>query len=129
MRVIIAGCRHLVGKRGQSLVWDAINESGWAGDITEIVHGAAVGIDAAAHAICEPHWPVKPFPADWDKHGKAAGPIRNYKMAEYADALIAIWDGKSRGTDNMIKTAKKLKLKVYVHMVQSQEANHATRAG
>jgi hypothetical protein len=35
-------------------------------------------------------------------------------MAKYADALIAVWDGKSRGTKNMIDEAKKLGLKVYV---------------
>lgn len=48
--------------------------------------------------------PIKNFPADWDKYGKAAGPIRNAQMAEYADYLIAFWDGKSRGTKNMIET-------------------------
>ena len=41
-------------------------------------------------------------------HDKAAGPIRNRQMAEYADYLIAFWDGESRGTRNMIETMKKL---------------------
>lgn len=54
------------------------------------------------------------FPADWDKHGKAAGPIRNKKMAEYADGLIAFWDGKSRGTKSMISLAEEYGLKVRV---------------
>jgi len=45
------------------------------------------------------------FPADWDKYGKAAGSIRNKEMAEYADSLIAFWDGKSKGTKNMIDLA------------------------
>lgn len=56
---------------------------------------------------------VTPFPADWSL-GKKAGIIRNKQMAEYADALIAFWDGKSRGTKNMIETAKKDGLKVRV---------------
>ena len=34
-----------------------------------------------------------------------AGPLRNEKMARVADALIAFWDGKSRGTKNMIDLA------------------------
>lgn len=113
MRVIIAGCRDV--KRPDDLVRAAIQASGWSADITEIIHGAARGIDSAAHRVCEGLWPVKPVPAQWEAHGKAAGSIRNKKMAEMADALIAVWDGKSRGTRNMIETAKRLGLKVYVH--------------
>lgn len=48
------------------------------------------------------------FPADWEKYGKAAGPIRNKQMSEYVSSdgyLIAFWDGKSRGTKNMIEEA------------------------
>jgi hypothetical protein len=61
------------------------------------------------------------FPANWKARGKAAGPIRNEKMARYAiadegrpGALIAIWDGESRGTANMIRNATNLGLKVFV---------------
>jgi hypothetical protein len=54
------------------------------------------------------------FPAEWNKFGKAAGPIRNKEMAIFADVLIAFWDGKSRGTQNMIRLAnpKGLRIKV-----------------
>lgn len=51
------------------------------------------------------------FPADWDKHGKAAGPIRNKQMSEYVSSdgyLVAFWDGKSRGTKNMIEEAHRV---------------------
>ena len=54
------------------------------------------------------------FPADWEHHGKAAGPIRNAEMAEVADALIAFWDGQSRGTKSMIDLAKRKGLQVAV---------------
>jgi len=54
------------------------------------------------------------FPAEWNKFGKAAGPKRNKEMAIAADALIAFWDGKSRGTKNMIELAKQKGLKVKV---------------
>jgi len=52
--------------------------------------------------------PVRDFPADWIAHGNAAGPMRNRQMAKYADALIAFWDGKSKGTANMINEMKRL---------------------
>jgi hypothetical protein len=54
------------------------------------------------------------FPADWKRFGRAAGPKRNQQMANYADALIAFWDGKSRGTKNMIYLAKQNNLKVKI---------------
>ena len=83
--------------------------------ITEVVCGGATGADE-----CGRQWaltediPVKMFQADWAKHGKAAGPIRNREMAEYADRLVAFWDGKSRGTKNMIDEAKKRGLDIVV---------------
>jgi hypothetical protein len=43
------------------------------------------------------------FPADWNKFGKSAGHVRNQAMADYADILLAFWDGKSTGTKSMIK--------------------------
>ena len=45
---------------------------------------------------------------------RSAGPIRNKQMAEYADTLFAFWDGKSRGTKNMIDLAKKKNLHVII---------------
>ena len=45
------------------------------------------------------------FIAEWDVYGKAAGPIRNKAMIDKADALIAFWDGDSRGTKDCIKHA------------------------
>jgi hypothetical protein len=59
--------------------------------------------------------PIAPFPALWDKYGKAAGFIRNREMALYADALIAVWDNKSRGTRHMIETARGLFLRSWIY--------------
>jgi hypothetical protein len=85
------------------------------GPITEVVCGMARGVDAlGAYWADKNAVPIKPFPADWNANGKAAGPIRNRQMADYAEALCAIWDGVSRGTKNMIDEAKKRGLKVYV---------------
>lgn len=57
---------------------------------------------------------IKRFPADWGKHGKKAGPIRNEEMAKYGTHLIAFPSQESRGTRNMIKLAKDHGLKVHV---------------
>lgn len=59
-------------------------------------------------------YPIHIFPANWNKHGKAGGPIRNKQMAEYADALIAFHDGQSKGTANMIEEARKAKIPVRI---------------
>ena len=63
--------------------------------------------------------PIKEFPANWQEFGRAAGPIRNGEMADYADALIAIWDGRSRGTADMISRMKIKEKPVWVQEVVS----------
>ena len=85
-----------------------------------IVSGHASGADSLGEQYAnEEGFDTQLFPADWNKHGKAAGPIRNAEMAEVADALIAFWDGKSRGTANMIQLAKDKGLKVAIVYYQS----------
>lgn len=115
MRVIIAGGRDVRGAIANNLVETAISACGWENEITEVIHGNAAGIDTAADHVCSEKWPVIPVPAEWDKYGPPAGPIRNEKMASMADALIAVWNGNSRGTRNMIETAKQKGLKVFVY--------------
>lgn len=81
----------------------------------EIVSGSAKGADLLGerYAIERGHQ-VKRFPADWDKYGKGAGYRRNVEMADYAGALLAFWDGSSRGTLHMINIAKDRGLKIKV---------------
>lgn len=114
MKVIIAGTRDFDNR---DEVFKAIEQSGF--DITEVVLGASGAVDLWGQdwAIGN-RMPYKLFPPDWKQYGRAAGPIRNQLMAEYADALIAVWDGKSPGTKNMIMFAKEYKLKIYVHEVK-----------
>jgi hypothetical protein len=83
--------------------------------IVEIVSGEARGADQLGerYAIERGHL-VKRFPADWDNYGKGAGFRRNVEMADYAGALLAFWDGTSRGTQHMINTAKKKGLKIKI---------------
>lgn len=77
--------------------------------------GEEYGADFLGEVYAEKRgFTVEPFPANWSKHNRAAGPIRNRDMAKYADALIAFHDGESRGTANMIETARAMWLDVRV---------------
>lgn len=103
MKLIIAGGRDFSDYRclKESVIGLNIN-------ISEIVSGKAKGVDALGEQFAlENNIPVKSFPADWGKHGRSAGPIRNKEMADYADILVAFWDGKSKGTKSMIELANK----------------------
>ena len=81
----------------------------------EVVSGGANGADKLGERFAkEWEYPIKRFPADWEKYGKSAGYIRNEEMAKYANALIAFWDGGSKGTKHMIDLAHKHGLKVIV---------------
>ena len=114
MKTIIAGSRTITNP---ITVEDAIRLSKI--DITEVVSGGCYGVDAIGEDWARyNNIPIKLFRADWNTHGKAAGPIRNLAMAEYAEALIAVWDGVSRGTKNMIREARKQGLKVYIHNIR-----------
>lgn len=113
MRTIVAGSRTVTE---YNLVASAIAEAPWS--ISAIISGGAKGVDELGEAYAYLHEiPLEVFNAEWGKHGRGAGHIRNREMAENADALIAIWDGESRGTANMIETAKRLNLLVFVRIV------------
>ena len=73
----------------------------------ENVSGMARGADSLALRYAEEnHYRVKKFPANWDMDGNSAGYKRNVVMARYADACVCFWDGKSKGTADMIRVAK-----------------------
>ena len=119
MKLIIAGSRNYYDEadffhRMNNIV--AKNE--WIKEVTEVVSGSARGADtlgeewAALYGLS-----VTKFRADWSKYGRSAGFRRNGEMAEYADGLVAFWDGLSPGTRSMIDLAKGRGLKVHIEMV------------
>lgn len=111
MKIIIAGSRDFNDYETLKKVCDFMLSRQ---DEVEIVSGTARGADLLGERYAkEKGYPIKQFPADWSK-GKGAGYIRNEDMAKYSDALIAFWDGKSKGTEHMINLAKKHGLKVKV---------------
>ena len=122
MKVIIAGPRGLYVENHH--IWDAIKSSGF--DVDEIVSGGATGIDSCAEVYATDfRIPCTTFAADWDEaerltgNRKSADPIRNMRMAEYADALIVVKQPgpASSGTANMIRQAQKRGLPVHIEEV------------
>jgi hypothetical protein len=106
-KLVVAGTRYysnyaLVASKLDAYLADKLDKY----NVT-IICGDAQGADAMGLAYASNHGlKVEHFPAEWGKFGNAAGPIRNKKMAQNADAVIVFWDGKSPGTKNMIKNAK-----------------------
>lgn len=113
MKVIIAGSRCFTHPADYALVEMAVDASGFK--ITEIVSGMAKGIDTFAMRYgYRQGIKVRPFYAHWRQAGRLAGFDRNQQMADYAEALIAIWDGVSNGTRDMIEKARRKGIPVYV---------------
>jgi hypothetical protein len=79
--------------------------------IGEVVSGGAKGADAEGEAWARSRdIPVVRFDADWGRYGRGAGPVRNRKMAEYADEVILFPGG--RGTESMAREARRAGIKV-----------------
>lgn len=105
MKLIIAGGRDYRLTETDTQELDRI-------PISEIVSGGATGADASGESYAYyKGLPVRKFPADWQTHGKAAGPIRNRQMAEYADG-VALFHG-GRGTASMFAEAKKAGIEIF----------------
>ena len=111
MRIIVAGSRDCL----EQDVRFALDECAWIGFVTAIVSGTAKGADRFGEYWAKDHdVPVVQYPADWKTYGKRAGPVRNEVMARNAEGLVAIWNGKSRGTASMIQLAEKHGLRVEI---------------
>ena len=96
--------------------------------VTEIVSGGAKGVDAQAFAWAKEQGVQQVvFYPGWLQHGRNyAGFVRNNKMAAYADALLAIWDGQSTGTKHMINAMKELGKPVYVESPTAESSHVET---
>jgi hypothetical protein len=105
MRVIVCGGREPTPDICDA-VWNWVMENCSQGDV--VIHGACRGVDEQAMIAAQTLPGVKhlPFEADWRRHGRAAGPIRNSRMLEEGkpDFVVAFPGG--RGTANMVKQAE-----------------------
>lgn len=111
MKIIIAGSRTI---SSMMIMETAIKLANF--NITAVISGCAKGVDSYAITWAEQNGiHVYKFPAQWDTYGKKAGYLRNIRMAECAEGLIAIWDGKSKGTEHMINIAKSKNLPTFIY--------------
>jgi len=128
MKIIIAGGRdftdyQLLSKEVKKFILDSNGEPGKV----QIISGKARGADTLGERFAkEWKFPVIEMPADWDKHGKAAGVIRNEEMAKIATHCIVFWDEKSSGSKNMIDNSRKYSLTSKV-IIYKNETNSISR--
>lgn len=126
MKVVIAGTRYKdpdnrIPFDDYTLLTKSIERSGY--NITEVISGDAIGVDkmgerwAVTNNIKTTLMPVSS--EEWNRLGKRAGPMRNKRMAEYCDAAIVIWDGKSPGTRNMVNEMIRLDKPYYIGLTRN----------
>lgn len=104
MRVLVCGGRHFADAERLGAFLGAVEQHY---KITTIIHGGAAGADHLAGKYAE--WqkiPAHVFPAEWNRHGLAAGPIRNQRMIDEGKPDLVVAFAGGRGTADMIRRAK-----------------------
>lgn len=113
MRTIIAGSRNIHNYQFVAGLLDNLDFNP-----SVVLSGTASGIDSIGAQWAKNNGiPVEEYPADWVNKGRSAGYLRNIEMALNAQALVAIWDGKSKGTEHMINIAQEKGLYIKVFQV------------
>jgi len=110
MKVLVSGGRDYSNK---GKVYDVLDRLHSQRPIEVIVHGGSTGADALAHQWAEERGVLTSvYPANWKKHGRAAGPVRNRQMLEeeYPHGVVTFAGGP--GTRNLINEAKKRELPI-----------------
>ncbi len=112
MKVIVAGSREF---ENYEMLKNKLDKLLVNQKEIQIVSGGCRGADKLGERYAkEKGYSLKIFKANWDKYGKKAGPLRNRKMAEYANGLVAFYKEGSKGTKNMIEEARKRNLKIRI---------------
>lgn len=121
MRILVCGSRHFhdydkLYSEINGILFDKGNYEDYA-MVSCIISGHAKGADTLGEQYAKNNnIPLEIYPADWNKHGKAAGPIRNKQMLDEGkpDLVIAFMAKDSRGTKNMVNQATKAGVEVKV---------------
>lgn len=121
MRVVVTGSRDWTSREAVAAAFrHAVRLHG---EIDLLAHGDCRGADRLAAAVAleqgiVPAEAIRAFPADWDAHGKAAGPRRNIAMLDEVqpDLVLAFHDKlcESRGTGHCIDAAQERKIPIYL---------------
>lgn len=119
MRLLVCGGRDYTDQERMFAALDLLHQQK---PVTVLIHGAAPGADRLAAKWAE--WKAirrEPYPADWDRYGNKAGPIRNQTMLEIGQphAVVAFPGGV--GTADMIVRAMKAGLKVWQPYPQTKK--------
>ena len=106
MKLAVVGSRSFNDYDLLSFVLDEYYEL--SGNNLILVSGGALGADSLAERYSiEWSLPICIFKPDWTRFGKSAGYIRNKDIVNFADEVVAFWDGKSKGTKHTIDLAER----------------------
>lgn len=111
MLILACGSRHytnrLAVRRALLQYWPSHDGSGY-----EVIHGAARGADTLAAEEAKRFGArVRPFPADWERYGRAAGPIRTRQMLDERPDIVMAF-GEGQGTHFAVAEAQRRGLHV-----------------
>ena len=110
MKVAVIGSRNIKINN----IWEYLPDG-----ITEIVSGSARGVDMLAREYAiNNRIKLTEFLPEYEKYARVAPLKRNDKIIDYADEVIALWDGKSRGTNYVINRCRRIGKRIYVYIIK-----------
>ena len=114
-KIVVAGTRSFNDyNTAESYIKNCLEKENLNEPIT-FISGGCRGADLLGEKYAEKYgYPIEIHTAEWNKYGRAAGPIRNKEMAQTADIIICFWDRKSKGTKSLIEFAQSLNKTVYI---------------
>ena len=108
----------VIGSRGITVT----NLSDYVTGATEIASGGAAGVDTCAAEYAEKkRLKLTVFLPEYERYGRGAPIVRNKKIVDYADSVVAFWDGKSKGTFSVVKYAEKTGKPCKIVICKSEE--------
>lgn len=117
MKVLVCGSRHFYDLSSMKKILQSMFDTD---DTVTLIHGNAKGADKLSEEALTGYFhggfQVERYPADWNKYGKAAGPIRNQQMLREGkpDMVIAFLAPDSIGTRHMIKISEEAGIPVHI---------------
>lgn len=112
MKIAIVGSRNV-----------AVNDIGkYISEVEEIVTGGAAGVDTCAAEYANKNGiKLTVFLPQYKRYGKAAPIVRNKKIVDYADKVLAFWDGSSKGTLSVIEYSRRIAKPIEVIVFEKEQ--------